>query len=318
MVNAISTFPSFTGLAKETTYATPVAATVFTPATTIAFEDLPNYVPDTAMRGSAVESYAEYPTQKWGTFSYDCPVYMDTIGSALMGILGSSDVSGSGPYVHTFAVNNATTYQPPSYTIGEYNGVEWRYLAGSVFSQLAFSFSGSDLLTASIQGTGLASATTTKPTQSFSAKTALAAYTGAITIGGSATGVVESGSFTISRTVTPITAVNNSSAPAQIWGGAVSVAMSLTALYVTDTVFLTPFLAGTQTAVDLTFTNGADILELHCTDALFTKAPVTRGSSGWMEITVDATGVANTTDANTAGGGYSPVKATLTNTTATY
>jgi hypothetical protein len=90
----------------------------------------------------------------------------------------------------------------------------------------------------------------------------------------------------------------------------------MTLIYNDDT-FLTPMLNGTATAIDVTYTNGADSLNLHCTNGLFTKAPVSRGGNGWMEISVDFTGVANTTDANTAGTGYSPIKATLINTTST-
>jgi hypothetical protein len=36
-----------------------------------------------------------------------------------------------------------------------------------------------------------------------------------------------------------------------------------------------------------------------------------------MEITISFTGVANTTDVTTAGGGFSPIKATITNSVST-
>jgi len=311
---AVSVYPSFLGMAKETTYGTAVAATTFTPATSLAPEDVKNYVGDQAMRGSAVDSYNQLATQGWSTYSYDQPVYMDTIGVPLKGILGAEDLSGAGPYTHVFATMNTGTYQPPSYTLSDYNGFNTRQFPGFMFSQVQFTLSPTGLLTASVQGTGLASATTTKPTQTFSAKTASAGYTGVITLGGTATTLVENATFTIARQVNPITAVNNSTSPTAIWAGSVSVTGQMTLIYNDDT-FLTPMLGSTSTSVDILYTNGADSLKLHCTSGLFTKAPVTRGGNGWMEITVDFTGVANTTDANTAGTGYSPVKATLINTT---
>lgn len=318
MVNALSTYTGWVGAAKETTYGTPVAATTFIPATDIASEDVKNYVPDTAMRGSAVAAYAMYPTQGWGTFNYGGPVYMDTIGLPLKALLGAEDLSGSGPYVHKFGVNNAATLQPPSYTLVDYNGFEARSFPGAVASQVEFTLAADSLLTMTSTWQALGSSAVTKPSQSFTSKTASAGYVGVITIAGSATTLVKSGTLTLSRNVTPQIAVNASTSPTQIWAADVSYAGSLTIYYTTD-AFLTPMLNGTQTAIDVSYTNGADILEIHSTDALFTAAPITRDSTGVMMITVAFTGVANTTDATTAGGGYGPALCTLTNTvTAAY
>lgn len=310
-----SVFSSFMGSFKESVYGTPGAATSFTPATSIASEDVKNYVPDSAMRGSAVDAYNQIPTQGWGTFSYDCPVFMDTIGVPLKGILGDEVLTGSGPYVHKFSTLNTAPMQPQSYTLVDYNGYEARQFPGSVFSQVAFTIDANGLLTASIQATSLGSSSVTKPTQSFSAKTALAGYKGVITIGGAATALVESGSFAITRVVNPMIAVNGSASPTQIWAAAVSYAGSLTIIFQDDT-FLTPMLNGTSQVFDISYTNGADILDLRASSGLETKAPITRGSNGWNEITVDVSGVANTTDAG-GSGGYSPLLATLTNTIST-
>jgi hypothetical protein len=317
MVAPVSVFSSFMGSGKETVYGTAVPATVFTPSTSIASEDVKNYVADTAMRGSAVEAYNELPTQGWGTYQYDFPVFMDTVGVPLKGVLGDETATGTAPTVHAISTLNTPPMQPPSYTLVDYNGFEARSFPGCIFSQVAFTLGANGLLTASAQATGLASAPVTKPTQSFSAKTATAGYKGVIMLGGVASTLVESATFTIARTVNPIIAVNGSVSPTAIFAGAVSVSGSMTVIYEDDT-FLTPMLNGTSTAVDLSYTNGADILQLHCTNGLFTKAPITRGGNGWMEITVDFTGVANTTDAG-ASGGFSPIKVTLSNTqTAVY
>lgn len=313
---AISTYPSFVGMAKETTPGTAVPVTTFTPATSIASEDVKNYVSDSAMRGSAVESYAQVPTQGWGTFSYEQPVYLDTIGPALKGIFGAEDLSGAGPYIHTFAVLNSGTFQAPTYTLVDYNGFEARSFPYGVFNSVALTYAADGLLTAAVGAQTFGSSAVTKPTQSFTAKPATAAYKTVVTIGGSATTLIESAAVTIARPTNPIIAINASANPTNIWGGPVSVTGSLTAIY-TDDTFLTPMLNGTSTSVELSTTVGADILDIKCTNGLFTAAPITRGGNGWMEITIAFTGVANTTDANTAGGGYSPAKVILTNTTST-
>jgi hypothetical protein len=158
-----------------------------------------NYTPDTAMRGSAVDSYNQVPTQGWSTYAYECPVYMDTIGVPLKGLLGAEDLSGAGPYTHVFSTLNTGTFQPPSYTVSDYNGFNTRQFPGFVFSQVQFTMDASGLLRASVQGTGLASATTSKPSQTFSSKTAIAGYKGAVSLGGSATTLVENMTLTIAR-----------------------------------------------------------------------------------------------------------------------
>lgn len=316
MTSPISTYPSFVGLAKETTPGTAVAATSFIPATTIASEDVRNYVQDAAMRGSAVESYNSIPTQGWGTFSFDGPLMMDTIGSVVKGIFGAEDLSGAGPYVHKFSVLNSGTFQAPTYTLVDFNGFEARSFPYGVFNSCQLTYGADGLLTFSAAAQCQVSAAVTKPTQAFSAKTATAAYKTTVTLGGSATTLVESAQVTIARPTNPIIAINNSASPTAIWGGPVGITGQLTAIYIDDT-FLTPMLNGTSTSVELSTANGADSFDLKCTDGLFTSAPITRNGNGWMEITISFTGVANTTDVTTAGGGYSPGLVTLTNTVST-
>lgn len=317
MPSPISTYPSFVGLKKETTPGTPVAVTTFVPANTIASEDVRNYTPDTAMRGSAVAAYNQIPTQGWGTFNFDGPAYLDTIGNVLKGILGAEDLSGAGPYVHVLSVLNSGTYQPPTYTLVDYNGFEARSFPYGVFNSCQLTFGADGLLTHQSAAQCFASSAVTKPTQSFSAVPATAAYKTVVTIGGSATTLVENCQLTIARPTNPIIALNASTSPTAIWGGPVSATGQMTVIY-TDDTYLTPMLNGTATSVELSLTDtSTNILDIKCTNGLFTKAPITRNGNGYMEITVDFEGVANTTDANTAGGGYSPVKATITNSVST-
>jgi hypothetical protein len=317
MPNPISIYPSFVGLAKETTYGTGVAATSFIPATTIASEDVRNYTPDQAMRGSAVETYNQVATQGWSTFSLEGPAFFDTIGHILKGLLGAEDLSGTGPYVHAMSVLNSGTFQPPSYTLVDYNGFEARSFPGSKFNSCQLTYSADGLVTHSTQAQGLASTSVTTPTVSFSSVPATAAYKTVVKVGGSTTTLVESAQLTLTRPTNPIIALNNSTSPTAIWSGPVSLNGTLTALFEDDS-FLTPMLAGTSTAVELSTTDtSSNILDIKGTAGLFTNAPITRNSNGWMEITLTVSSTANTTDVTTAGGGYSPGKVTLTNSQST-
>ena len=58
-----------------------------------------------------------------------------------------------------------------------------------------------------------------------------------------------------------------------------------------ETRDLATMLAGTSTTYEASFTNGADILDLVASNALFTKAPISRSSKDWVEITVDGDNV---------------------------
>lgn len=317
---AFSKFSTFVGIGKETTLGTAVAPDLYLPVTDAKPEDLPSYVADTGMRGSAVEAYNEIRTQGNGTYEIDGPVYMDTIGIPLLAVLGSEDVTGtSAPYTHAFAGNNTSTMQPPTWTISDYNGNNTRQFPGAMCSQLEFTYSADALLSYKAMWSTFPSTTTTSPTETFSTNKATAGYVGVLKFGGTQATNVESGTLTISRAVNVVKGITGTTDPATIFGGAVSVTGQFTAIYDAnaETDYLAAMLAGDSTTFDLKFTNGSDSLEFVCTDALFTKAPISRGKD-YIEITVDFTAVANTTDANTAGGGYSPIKATLTNSQPAY
>lgn len=305
----LSTVASFVGTGKEATVGTAVAPTLFAPATSLKPEDVRNYVADTGMRGSYVDSYNEIATQGWSTYEYQGAVYVDTIGAVLAGLLGDETVTGAAsPWTHVFSTKN--NGQPPTYTITDYNGFNARQFPGAVFSDLEFAFDASGLLTYTAKASALPSVTTTKPAATFSTVAAKAAYTGVVSIGGASTGLVESGTLTLTRKVSPILAVNGTNVPYRIWASSVGFTGKLTIIYEDDT-FLTPMLNGTQESLDVVFGASPSSLEVHGSQCLFTKATVER-SKDYVELAVEFTGVANTTDAG-GSGGYSPVKATLVN-----
>jgi len=186
-----------------------------------------------------------------------------------------------------------------------------------VFNSCQLTYAANDLLKHSTQAQTYASTSVTTPSESFTSAKATAAYKTSVKIAGSTVSTVEAATITVSRPTNPIIALNNSTSPTAIWGGPVDISGSLTCLYEDDT-FLTPMLSGTATSVEFSLTDAdANVLDIKCTNGLFTAAPITRNSNGWMEITVAFTGVANTTDVTTAGGGYSPGKVTLTNSQST-
>lgn len=313
----IPKYVSFLGFGKETTPGTAVAASTFIPVTDMNPENVPNYAPDTAMRGSAVVEYDEVPTQQWGTYALGGPVFLDSFGILLASMFGDEAVTGaSPPYTHAFAVLNSGTQQPASRTITDYNGVTGKQSPYAICSQLEVSYGADTLLNYSATFTTFPSVNVSKPTQSFSTKKVQAAYKTAVTIGGVTSARTLGATITLSRTVTPIVGLNGSTSPLAIWAGPLSVAGSMSNLYNDDTD-IAALTAGTRQAIDLILTDAvtSDSLELHLNSNLFLTGPIQRGQD-YVTVDLGLKPVANTTDAG-ASGGYSPAKATLINSTST-
>src|SRR5438270_4284668 len=111
------TYRQFLGLAKETTWGTPVAATTFYPVKKPSgfvpqFDDLI----DDANRNNASDEFAYY--QGTGMTPWDTgemKVYADDSIHFLMALFGVDTITGAGPYTHTMTLLN--TGDPPSYTL---------------------------------------------------------------------------------------------------------------------------------------------------------------------------------------------------------
>lgn len=316
------TFRSFLGIAKETVFGTPVAATAYIPIKTLTPSDKLTLLDDQGMRGSMVDSYDKIAGPIFAEYGFDGDVFPDTIGWPIVGVLGDLTTTGaSAPYTHVASTLNTGTGQPPSYTLSDYYTISTRQFAGLKFSEVGFKFSGDGMLTYSAKATSLASATTTAPTPSYTAIPPLAGWVGAVTIGGSASTFIVDGECTIKRPITVVHSVDGTQAPYALWSGPVSASGKLT-MVMEDDAQLTNYLTNAKPSLDINYTQGAGAalvgVKLHMTKAAYTNAEVTRGKD-YIELSVDYDALANTTDAGTSAG-YSPIKVTLQNaiTTGTY
>lgn len=311
----LPTYFSFLGIAKETTKGTAAAATDYIPVVSMSPRDVVMYLPDKGMRGSQVELYNEIAGPTMSEFGFEGDVFPDTIGYALAGLLGDVVTTGaSAPFSHVMAVKNSGDGQPPSFTFSDYNAVTTRQFAAMQFAELGFKFSGDGLLTYSAKAIGNASVTTSKPTQSFSTVTPIAAWRGAVTIGGSASVTLIDGSCDLKRAVSAIHTLDGTAQPYKIWGGPVSASGKLN-FVAEDESELTRYLTNTQPSLVLDFQQGAAAaltqVKLSMTKAAYTVGEIVRGKD-YVAVEVSYDAIANTSDAG-ATGGYSPVKATLQN-----
>ena len=306
---------SFLGIAKEATPNTPAPATAFIPVDKPTPKEALTLLQDKGLRGSMVEVYNEIGGPKHTTFDFNGDVFPDTIGWLLAGVLGDVSTTGaSAPFTHAMAVLNSSDGQPKTYTLTDYYATGTRQYPGAKFSELGFKFNGDSMLTYSAKATAFPSVTTTVPTPNFTNIPPIAAWTGAVSIGGTPVTTVLDGEVSIKRPVTVIQPVAGSQSPGNIWSGPVSVDGKMT-LVMEDDTQLTNYLTVTQPSLDINFAAGTGAgaiqVKLHMTNVVYTAADIGRGKD-FVEISVSFSARANSTDIGTSGG-YSPIKATIQN-----
>lgn len=317
---------SYLGIAKEATEGTAVAPTAFIPVAVskLKTEDIIDPLFDEGLRGSIVKDYAYIPGRTRSTVDFGGPVFADTIGWSLAGLLGNVSTTGaSAPYTHVVTLKNASATgadaQPTTLTLTDFYAANVRAYAGCVIHDFTLNFSADGLLDYDAKATGWGSASASTPSPSFTAVTASPAWQAAVTIGGATVTNTVEGSITLSRSVTPIYGLSNSQNPYQVFLGALEVKGNLK-FVMEDNTELTRFLSNTQPAITIDWSQGAGAtatqIRAQLTKGAYHAATIERGKD-FVEINIDLTGIANTTDAST---GYSPIKWTLQNavTSGTY
>lgn len=310
----ISTFTSFLALAKEVTKGMAVAPTAFIPVTSLQPQDDITYLVDAGWRGSQVDNYGNIQGVKSATVDFGGDLYPDTFGYVIGGLLGDVTTTGAAdPFSHAFSVLNTGNGQPTSYTLLDYDGIDYAQHPGAQFSEAQVDFTADGALTYTAKASAFGRVTTTAPTKSYSTVPLIPSWRGAATIGGVADATIISGNMAIKRKITIEHTLSGSQAPYAIWVGPCVVTGKLTFLAESSQLPYLDFLNGTTTSLDLLFSQGAtttvNSLELHSSAVTFTVGTVNRGKEA-IEFDITYVGSGNTTDAG-ASGGFSPIKATV-------
>lgn len=297
-----------------------VGPTDYIPVTTIDPEDMYAPLEDKGYRGSVGDIYNLIQGPAHSEFSLGGDVFADTIGYLLGGVLGATDFTGGTPNIHAFSAKNTGDTQPTAFTLYDFDAAACRAYAQSKISEVAFKFNSEGLLTWTAKATGVASGIVATPTTSFSTVPPMATWVGAVTIGGAVVTNLIDGDLTIKRPVNAIQTMDSTQHPYKIWASApVSVDGKLT-FVMEDETDLLRMINNTQPSLDILFSTGTGAAQLavqfHCTKAAYRTAKPNRGQD-YVQLDVGFTGLANVTDATTAGTGYSPVKVTLKNSKAT-
>jgi len=306
---------SFYGIAKETTKGTFVPSADFLPLTKFDPVDKTVWLDDDGMRGSMAKVYDQIAGPVFSELSMSGPVFPDTIGYPLMGILGDVTVTGaSAPFTHAGAIKNSTDGQPPAYSLNDFQVVENRGFPGVQFYDLNLKWDGEKLFTWDATAKGYQSAAQTKPAYSNSTIAALPGWLSTVTLNSISSLTLVDGEMKIKREGGPIHTADGTQAPYQMFVGAAEVSGKLVLVADTNTQ-LVNYLAGTKIPLDFNFTQGAGAalvqVKLHSTVTRINEVKTTRGKQ-WVEYEFDYTCLPNSTDAG-ASLGLSHLKATIQN-----
>lgn len=321
---ALPSVRSYLGIAKETTPGTAVPATDYIPINKDAFKpvDIINPLYDTGLRGSMVENYNYIQGRRHTEIDIAGPVFADTVGYWLGGILGSVATTGvSAPYTHVISLKNATGIgadaQPTSFTLNDFYVANNRYYPGAKVSEFAMTFNSEGMLEYTARLMGWPSSTTSVPTPSFSTVVPTPVWRGTVSIGGSTIGYATDGTISMTRKAEAIFGIDTTQGPYEIFLGALDSTGNLTFVMENDNE-LNRFLNNTQPALTFTWAQGAGAsatsISFTVTKGAYTTATIDR-SADHVTVAVDLSAIGNTTDAG-ASGGYAPIKWTLENAVA--
>jgi hypothetical protein len=319
MASAQPSVRSYLGIAKEVTPATPVAATDFIPVSKDAFKPTDIIAPlyDTGLRGSMVENYTYIQGRRHTEIDVAGPVFADTVGYWLGGILGSVVTTGaSAPYAHTITLKNATSgdAQPTSFTLEDYYVSGNRFYPGCKVTEFSMTFNSEGMLEYTAKLMGHPSQTTSAATPSFSAVTPTPVWRGNVLIGGLTVGYITDGTVNMTRKAEAIFGINTQQGPYEVFVAALDSTGSITFVMENDDQLLN-FLNNTQPVLNFQFSQGtgasATTIAFNVAKGAYTTAAIDR-SGDHVSLTIDFSSIGNTTDAG-ATGGYAPIQWYLEN-----
>ncbi|MFB7905232.1 phage tail tube protein [Kitasatospora sp. NPDC056076] len=302
------------GLGKEAVPGTAVPATMWAPWKSLAPKDEVKIIKDEGNRGAPVATMGAQAGPRGSSLDWGGDVIADVIGWPLVSLLPDVVVTGAAaPYTTAFSVLCTGDTQPPALTATIYDPLgTWQY-PGLQVSELQIKFSADGFVEYSAKGIGWGYVIGTTPTTSYSALRPQPNWGITVKINNVPV-FVQDGELTIKRKVEAIRGANGTQNPYRIWSGDVEVDGKLT-LVMEDTSQRTAFQNVTPQSLDVSFTQGSGAtqsgLAFHCSQAVYTEGSPTYGKD-YIELPVTWEGLGNTADVG-ASGGYSPIKATVTN-----
>lgn len=315
---------SFLMMVIETTRGTPVTP----PTISVPISPNPTLTPNLTwvegdyLTGSPVKTLDKVPSVRHDEYDPKGFVFADTFPNLMRAVLGGTDsVTGTGPYVHTIELLNTAGIgsQPPSYTIYDVDQVvestsAAKQMAGAQCAQVEVTFSVTGALNWTAKFVANPFTEVAVPTPSFSTEVFIPAWSATVTIGGTASTVLDSGKSTIKRTTKPIFTLGKQ-APFQNFAEVIQVTGDLTFVALGTDTTLTKGLERTHQTMKLTFKDPVSThsVEFQMSEVQFFNPKIDR-SKPEVQVTTSFEAIANSTDAGT---GFSPLKFVASNSQST-
>ncbi len=229
----------------------------------------------------------------------------------------ASGATVTGLTSHAFSLLNNGTGQPPSVSLWDNDGEEWRTMTACQIDELTIKGNATGLIdyTTSLFGnpaTGNASA----PSTSYTTAETPAPWTVQVLLGGTQLVTVEDWEFDFKRGVKPIPALTGTKEYLAYFADVLESTAKLTFVEQSSSPYLDDYENGVKQSLDLTFFDLATgfLANIHSTSAIFTSGQLDR-SKEYCTVACDVQLLPTSTDATA--GGRSPVKITIGNTVAT-
>lgn len=230
----------------------------------------------------------------------------------------ASGTAVTGLTAHAFSLlnNSGSGAQPPSCTIQDFDGQQWRQLTSAQLSKLTIKGNATGLVEYTVEWAGDAATTISAPTPSFTSAQAAPGWTSQLSIGGTPIPYLEDWEIDLDRKLTEIPALTGTQNYFLHYAGPLEVTGKFTFVEQSNAPQLTAYEAGTTQSLDLTVGDIASGygMRIHSTNTAYTSGSVER-SKAYAEVQLDVTALPSAADATA--GGVSPVLVSVGNGTAT-
>lgn len=220
---------------------------------------------------------------------------------------------------HSFSLlNNAagTGNQPPSATITDFDGEEWRQLAAAQLDKLSLKGNATGLADYSSSWFANPSTTPSPPTSGFTTLGAAPGWTAMIQIGGVSKNYIVDWAVDLARNVKPIPALTGTQAYFMYFADALTCPGKLTVIEQSTAPELAQYQNGTAFTLDIFVYDkvSGDSMYIHSSKCRFKTGELDRSKS-WVEVPLTMDLLPTATDAGA--GGVAPLKLMFGNTQTT-
>lgn len=275
-----------------------------------------------------------------GTVAAGDYVVIDAGASQESAVIAS--VTGSGPYsatlvypllyahasgaqvvglnAHRFALLNTGTGQPPSLSLWDYDGEEWRTMSACQLDELTLKGSATALVDCTVSLIGNpATENATAPSVSYSNVHTPPPWTVQFLLGGTQVRYVEDWELPLKRSTKPIPDLTGAiefdtyfADVLDLTGG------KLTIKEQSGSPYLAKYLNGTQETFRMTLFDQSNgfVLDVSCSLTAYTTGEIDRGKE-YVTVPLTFEPLPNATDTTSTSGGVSPIAITIANATST-